>query len=300
MKRLIWLAQAGLFYCFTWLVACIPAGQVDRAGAAVGRLMYRVLGRRRRVAEDGIRQSLPFMQRHPAWQGGDASPERLARQTFENIGRSLVEATRLYHGKGEPLVRQLELRGKEHFDAALARGKGIMFLTGHCGNWELGAIGFALLCRIHLAVVARKQDNPYLNRMVERMRQQYDNRIIYKQGALREMLTVFRHNGAVGLLVDQAVIPDEGCLIRFLGRPAWASKAPVTMAQKTGVAVLPSFIHRAGERQIITINPALQFSDDASPAGVAANVQLYSSCIEEQIIAHPTDWYWVHRRWKRA
>ena len=300
MKRLIWLLQAAAFYTITWLVSLIPAGQVERAGAALGLLMRRVLGSRRRVAEDGIARSLEYMRAQPEWTCTLPTAAEIARETFKNLGRSLLEASRLYHGKGKLLLGQIELRGMEHFEAARARGKGVIFLTGHCGNWELGALGFSVHCKIPVSVVARRQNNPYLNRMVERMREQYDNRIIYKQGALRVMLSVIRKNGAVGMLVDQAVLPEEGCLIRFLGRPAWASKAPVAMAQKTGVAVLPCFIHRDGSRHVITFYPEIQFSSDQSEEGLTANVQLYSSYIERFIVSHPTDWYWVHRRWKRA
>ncbi|MGE3259972.1 MAG: lysophospholipid acyltransferase family protein, partial [Geobacter sp.] len=128
----------------------------------------------------------------------------------------------------------------------------------------------------------------------------YDNSIIYKQNALRNMLSVIRKKGVVGLLVDQAVLPEEGCLINFLGRPAWASRVPVVLARKTGVPVLPVFMYREGGRYVIDIQPMLVFSDVGDEAAVQADVQRYSAEIERFIVRHPTDWYWVHRRWKRT
>jgi len=111
---------------------------------------------------------------------------------------------------------------------------------------------------------------------------------------------VIRKQGVVGLLIDQAVFPEEGALIPFLGRTAWASKVPVVLARKTGVGVLPIFTHREGEKLVITINPACVFEGPDTDEGMAADVKRYSEYIERAIIAHPTDWYWVHRRWKRA
>ena len=151
-----------------------------------------------------------------------------------------------------------------------------------------------------MSVVARRQNNPWLNRMVEKMRLRYNNLIIYKENAFRGMLAVIRKNGIIALLVDQAVYPEDGALIDFLGRKAWASKAPVLLARKTGAAVLPAFIHREAGRHIVDIYPELSFSGDRHDSGIAADVQKYSSIIADFIARHPVDWYWVHRRWKRA
>lgn len=300
MKKLSWLLQVALLYGFTWLVALVPEQVADRVGSRVGLLMHRLLGSRRRIAVENISRTLEYMRAQPEWSCPLETPAEIAREVFRNLGRSLVEVCRLYHGRGNDLIDRIEVRGREHYDAARAKGKGLIFLTGHCGNWELVALAYARLFNSSMSVVARRQNNPYLNTMVERMRMHYDNRVIYKDNALKNMISVIRSNGTIGLLVDQTVFPEEGCLISFLGRPAWASKGPVLLARKTGVAIVPAFIHREGDRHVIDLYPALQFSGDASEEGWKADVQLYSSAIERFITAHPTDWYWVHRRWKRT
>lgn len=300
MKQVVWLLQVVVLYGFTWLVALIPETFADRLGGRVGLVMYRLLGSRRRIAEQNIASTLDYLRSQPEWNCDLTTAEEIAREVFYNLGRSLVETCRLYHGKGAALIDRIEVRGREHYEAARAKGTGLIFLTGHCGNWELVALAYARLFNSQMSVVARRQNNPYLNRMVERMRMRYDNRVIYKDNALRNMIAVIRQKGVVGLLVDQAVLPEEGCLIRFLGRPAWASRAPVLLARKTGVAVVPAFIHREGDRHVIELQPALEFSPAADDDAMVADVQRYSSVIERFIVAHPTDWYWVHRRWKRT
>lgn len=300
IRQLFWLLQALLFYCGTWLVALLPERLVSHVGSALGLLMYRMLFRRRHIAEDNIAKSLEYMRSQPGWGCSIPDAAGIAREVFRNIGQSLVETCRLYHGKGDGLIQRIEMRGRQHYEAARNRGKGLIFLAGHCANWELGALGFGRLLQTPVSAVARRQDNPFLNRMVEQMRMRYDNRVIYKDQALRQMLGVIRRQGVVGLLVDQAVLPAEGTLIQFLGRPAWATRAPVVLAGRTGAPVLPVFAHREKDRLVIEISPELVFNGSTDDQSLAEDVQRYSRIIEEWIVRHPTDWYWVHRRWKRT
>lgn len=300
MKPIIWAVQAALFYFLTLLAALLPASISYRAGGLAGRLIPLLLPKRRAIVIDSISRTLPFMQRHPLWTSTGSSAEQIARETFTNLGRSLIEVCRLYHGRGEDIFGRIEFRGREHFDAAHAKGKGVVILTGHCGNWELLGLGFSRRLSGTMSVVARRQNNPYLNRMVEKMRMRYNNSVIYKQGALKGMLSVFKKGGTIGLLADQAVFQEEGALIDVLGRKAWASKAPAIIAQKSGATVLPTFIHREEGRFVITINPAHRFSGDMSAEGIRAETQALSRYVEDFIVAHPSQWYWLHRRWKRT
>jgi KDO2-lipid IV(A) lauroyltransferase len=300
MKKIFWALQAAFFYLLTLLAALLPASLSYRAGTCVGSLMSLLLPKRRAIAVDNIRQALPCMIRHPLWSYHSNDPEVIAGDMFRNLGLSLMEVCRLYHGRGQDVLERIDIHGLEHYEAAKARGKGVVFLTGHCGNWELVALAFSSLVGSPMSVVARRQNNPYLNHMVEVMRGRYNNSVIYKQGAFRAMLSVLRKNGNIGLLADQAVFPEEGVLIDVLGRKAWASKAPAIIAQKTGAAFLPSFIHRQGKRFVITVGAAHQFSNDFSEEGIRLETKTLSRYVEEFIISHPDQWYWVHRRWKRA
>jgi len=300
VRGVVWYLSATLYRVGIGLVSFTPLSQIHRVGGGLGLLIRLLLPSRRRVAEEGIASTIDWMRRHPQWGGKDASPRELARETFKNIGRSLLETCLIYAGKGGGLIDRIEMRGVEEYHRAREKGRGVILLTGHCGNWELVALGFSRLMQTPMAVVARRQNNPYLNRLVEQVRLQFDNRIIYKEGALREILKTIARNGVVGMLVDQAVIPEEGVKIDFLGRPAWCAKSPVLIARKSGVPVVPAFTHREGGRHIITFFPEISFVDDDSPEGVTENVRRYSAAIERFIVMHPTSWYWVHRRWKRA
>jgi len=300
MKPIIWALQIAVFYIFTLVMSAIPERHINSVGRRVGLFMHYVLAKRRKIAIDNIRQALPFMKRHPAWSCPWETPEEIARETFIHLGISLVETCHFYHGKGDNIIDAIEVRGREHYDAARSKNKGLVFVTGHCGNWEVVALAFSRLFNDSMSVIARRQNNPYLNSMVEKMRMHYKNSVIYKQGSLRQIIGVLKKQGVIGILADQAVFVEEGVLIEVLGRKAWATKAPIIIAQKTGVPLVPAFIHREKDRHVITISPEYIPSGGMSEAGIQSDVQALSRYLEDFVCAHPQNWYWVHRRWKRA
>jgi KDO2-lipid IV(A) lauroyltransferase len=299
MKSIFWAAQAAVFYLLTWLASLVPLALSDRLGALVGRFIFLILPKRGAVVLDNLNRALPFMQCHPLWNPATPDTRELTRVSFENLGIYLMEISRLYQGRDAGAMGRIELRGRENLDKARAKGKGVICFSGHCGNWEVMALALANLSGGG-AVVARPQQNPYLERMVTRMRMRYQSRVLDKQGALRGILKALKQGELVGILADQAVVPDEGVLISVMGRSAWASRAPAIVARSSGAAVVPVFIHREGGRQIVTFHPEYPYCAEAGEEGIRSYIQGLSRYIEDFVVAHPTQWYWMHRRWKRA
>ncbi|HIJ81879.1 MAG TPA: lysophospholipid acyltransferase family protein [Desulfuromonadales bacterium] len=300
MKRIVWALQTVLFYLITRSVSLIPQRFGSGAGRRIGLILFRLLASRRRIAIDNISRVLPFMKNHPLWPGTFETAEEVARETFMNLGRSIVEVCRLYHGMGDTLIDSIEVRGREHLEQARQKHKGLILVSGHCGNWELMSLSIKRLFNENMWAVARHQNNPYLHSVVEKFRMVYGNRVIYNKLALRQILSVLKSGEIVGMLTDQAVFQDNGVLVDVLGRKAWANKAPVTIAQKTGAPLIPAFIHRENGRHVITIYPAYELCGDVSNDGIAKDIQALSRYLDDFVCAHPTEWYWVHRRWKRT
>jgi KDO2-lipid IV(A) lauroyltransferase len=212
----------------------------------------------------------------------------------------LVEVIKIYYGLGKKIFDSVKIEGIDNMEIATSKGKGILFLTGHCGNWELLALVSSVKLS-GLAVVARPVDNPYVNNFIENVRRKYGNRVIRKQGALKSILQTLKSNGCVGILMDQAVTREEGFVIDFLGRGAWTSKIPAIIARKTGAAVLPAFIHRTDEGHKVRISPEVELSrDDDTEQAVREDTVKLTGYIEEYIKEHPAEWLWIHRRWKRV
>lgn len=300
MKKIIWVIQAAAFYLFTRVVAAIPLRLSPATGRFIGQILFRLLARRRAIALDNIRQALPFMKHHPSWNGDFETAEEITLATFINLGRSIVEVCQLYHGKGDYLIDTMIVHGLDNFRQAKDKNIGVLCISGHCGNWELISLSFNKYLGESPWAIARKQNNPYLNTIVEKMRMGYGNKVIYTKSALKQMLGVIRNNGVIGMLTDQAAGEQNGILIDFLGRKAWALKAPIVIAHKTGVPIIPVFGYREHNRHTLTFHSEYTPCSDHSDAGVSHDIQALARHLEEFVCAHPAQWYWVHRRWKNA
>ena len=299
MKQFLWRLQAFFLQGVIWLLSWVPAAITPWIGRRLGQLFMLIAPKRVAIAQDNVKRVAGFIGEHPRWGGGAVDPKQIVQGMFYHLGQSIVEIGQLYYGRAGYLVTTIELRGVEHYHRAKAKGTGVLLLTGHCGNWEVVGTAFSMLFKTSLSVVARKQNNPYLNAFIEKIRNRYNNVVIYKQNAVRGLLGVLRSAGIAVLLVDQALQPEEGgVLIPFLGRPAWTARTPVVVARKTGAAVVPAFSFREGEHHVIEFHPEVHFGQGDDEAGVAADVALYSQALESFVVAHPTNWFWLHKRWK--
>ncbi len=291
MKRLLWILQTAgvliIFFPFSFLPGA--------AGGSLGILLYRLWASRRRIALDNLMKSSVWKEHSLT-----GSPEEVIKESFRNLGRSFVEVVKMYYGRGNKIIDKTVIKGMENFESARAKGKGVLFITGHCGNWELLAIASSYK-RFPVSVVARPLNNPYLNRILEMARARFGNRVVYKKGALRDMISTLKNGGCVGILMDQAVVPGEGYVIDFLGRGAWTTKMPALIARKTGASVVPAFIRRTGKTHEITVYPEVVLSSNSDrEEAVKDDTRKFSAYIEAYIRENPSQWLWLYKRWKRA
>ncbi len=294
-RRVRWYSVPPLFILLSLPICLIPQRLVPPLGGMTGTLLYYLLGRNRRTAVLNIANTFPFFACHPLWNNAWGTPEQIARRAFANFGRSLFEAVKIYYGLGWPILEAVEFRGLENYRKAREKGKGVIFVTGHCGNWEVLALSFG--ARIdRLAVVGNFQRSAYVSGLLQKLRRNFGNRIIHKEGAVREIISAVRRQENVGILVDQSVQPSEGVVMDFLGRGAWIATIPARIAEKTGVPLMPTFIHREGGRHVVTFHPQLDFHH----GDIVEMTREISRSIENQIVQHPDEWLWVYRRWKRA
>ncbi len=290
MKKALWALQAASLLILSFPFSLLPV----RAGELLGILLYHVWRSRRSIAVDNLRRSVELGAISLA-----RSPEEVIRDNFRNLGRSFIEVVRVYYGTGRTILDRIVIKGIEHFEHARAKGKGILLITGHCGNWELLAI-MASYRVAPISVVVRPLNNPYLDRLLLNARSRFGNKVIDKKGALRAILTALKEGGIIGILMDQSVLPDEGYVIDFLGRGAWTTRMPALLARKTGAAAVPAFIRRTEEGHEITVYPEIELSQNSNhDEAVREDTERFSRYIEDYIKENPSQWLWIHRRWKR-
>jgi Kdo2-lipid IVA lauroyltransferase/acyltransferase len=294
MKRVLWFLEFLLLVFITLPIALLPYRVSLKAGEALGMLLYFLWAGRRKIAIENLRGAVS--------RGAitlRSSPEAEIRKNFRNLGKSFVEVLKIYYGLEGHIIDSVEVRGAENFRKAYEKGAGVILITGHCGNWELNALSLSVkLAKIH--GVARRVDNPYLNRLVERTREKYGNSVIYKKGALKRILQALKRNEVVGILMDQSVLTSEGVLADFLGKKDYTMKTPAVIARKTGSPVVPVFIRRVNDGHVVEIGAEITPDPSGdSELAVFNDTVHFSAAIEEYIRRNPSEWLWIHRRWKR-
>ncbi len=180
----------------------------------------------------------------------------------------------------------------------MARGRGIFFLTGHFGNWELLAATHGL-AGFGLSVVVRPLDNPYLEALIARARERSGLRAISKREAVQGVRAALARGECIGILLDQDAGRD-GVFVPFLGHPASTSRALAVLAIKTRAPVVPAFIHRlpdGGHELVLDPEIPLAITGDLDH-DIEVNTARFTEAIERHVLAHPEQWFWVHRRWK--
>jgi KDO2-lipid IV(A) lauroyltransferase len=244
------------------------------------------------VAEANLRLALP--------EADAGTRERIIRGVYRSLGRVAQAVARMPRLNAGNISDWVRYEGFEHYETALAKGKGVLFMTAHLGNWELSAFAHALFGN-PMHVMVRPLDNPWLDRLVEAYRTSCGNRTIRKQDSARHVFQLLRRNEAVGILVDQNTAGEDGVFVDFFGVKASATAGFVKIAMRTGAAVIPGFAFwvPAEKRYVLHFYPPLEMSPGAGgQAAVEANTQKCQDFLERVIREHPDQWLWIHRRWK--
>jgi KDO2-lipid IV(A) lauroyltransferase len=272
------------------IVRVTPDVLVRAAGTALGLAFYAVDGAHRRIALQNLATAFP--QRSPS------ERTAIARRAFAHFGRLLMELLKFATLTPDRMLARVQIDGEERARSAYAQGKGVIFVTGHFGFWELQALVHAV--RVEpVGVVGRALDNPGLNRLLEEIRQRTGNTVIYRKGTLRRILRMLQEGHGVAVLIDQHIMTRDAIYVDFFERPAATTSAIAALALRNGAPVVPVFALPAGGgryRMIYDhpIDPPRADADDA----VREFTQRCTDVLEMYVRRDPHLWLWMHRRWR--
>jgi KDO2-lipid IV(A) lauroyltransferase len=225
--------------------------------------------------------------------------EELARATFRHFVRFAWEILELLLASRAYLKAKFVVLGQEHVDAALALGKGMIAITAHAGNWEYTVFGYGLT-RQPVTVVGREMDHPLGARLARFLRERGGNRMVDKQGGMKEILGHLKQNRVVGIVIDQNTAAEGGLLVDFFGKPARTTPVAAILARRMGAPVLPVFSRRLPDgRHLMAILPPLPLekTEDVQE-DIRRHLVLQSLAIEAWVRTAPDQYLWLHRRWK--
>lgn len=274
------------------LVARLPLGLAQALGRALGRLGWALAGGERRKALEGLAIAFP--------EKSDQERRAIGRAAFAHLGAAALEAANLRAtGEGLRALVAWPAEDRARFEAALARGRGVVFVSGHVGNWELLARRVArdgFRCQS----IAKETSDPRLTRLVERFRERGGVRSIWRgqDGAARAMLRALRQGEVLGLVIDQDT-KVQSVHVPFFGRLASTPRAAADLALRTGAAVVVGFCQREGKGYRLHMEevPVPDAAADREAAAVALTARL-TERIEAAIRRAPEQWVWMHRRWR--
>ena len=285
-----WLEYAAVCVSLQ-VLEILPQGTARSLASAVSRVLYVLSPKLRKTAEFNLRLAFP------EW--SESQRQQVIRNMTSNLGRMAAEFARMPKYSAANIQELVVLDGHENFLQGHKQGKGVLYLTGHIGAWELSSFAHALY-GYPLHYMARPLDNHKLDKLVNRYRSLSGNRPIYKNESARVMLKVLKDAGTVGILADQNTMPSEGVFVDFFGTSACSTTGLARVALHTGAAVVPGYAYwdEAIKKYRLRFEPPVELVRTGdNERDIFENTQKFTKVLEEIIRKYPDQWVWVHGRW---
>jgi len=282
-------------YAAVWLIlkglGVLPRPLARSFAAAVARILYALLPKLQKPAEINLRIAFPD------WT--DTQRKAVIRGMIRNLGWMAAEFARLPKLTKENIEQVVILDGHENFLEGHRRGKGVLYLTGHIGAWELSSFAHALY-GYPLHYMARRIDNQRIDALVNGYRCLSGDSPIFKNESARVMLKVLKEAGTVGILADQNTMPEEAVFVDFFGKPASTTTGIARVALHTDAAVVPGYAVWDANLQKYRLRfepPVVLIRTGDPERDVLENTQKFTKVIEDIIRKYPEQWVWIHGRW---
>jgi len=226
--------------------------------------------------------------------------KKILREAFQSLFFTAAEFVRLPRVIGDIESRIRVVPDDGPVARALARGKGVIYLVSHIGNWELLAHRGLYISQWRLASVARPLRNPLIYGEIERLRCINGAVVLKKKQVIREIIERLRRNWCVAILMDQYA-GRKSPFVPFFGRPVSTIPVVARLAVKTGAAVVPVFSvrRRFGLLDLCVCEEVPVSNSGDREADIIENCTRFNRVIEEWVRRYPGHWLWMHRRWRR-
>lgn len=262
-------------------------------GGLFGVLAYTALVKYRNVTIDNLRSVF-------AHEKSEKEINKIARDVFCNLGKTAAECLSLRKFNAKAVKRLIKEEDYRPLKAILSKGKGIVVLASHFGNWEMSSIG-GVACGLDVTIIARRIYYPPYNKFLVSIRGDKGVKTLYRddKNVLRKSLSALKSNGVLGVAPDQDVDSIDGVFVNFFGKPAYTPTGPVIIAMLSGAPIVPTFMMREnGRSRLFVEEPIYIEKTDDRGRDIIKYTQKWSDVVEKYIRMYPSQWVWMHRRWK--
>ncbi len=255
----------------------------------LGILTYYFLKRSRLIVLDNLSRCFPEK---------DAKEiRRIARESFRNQAKNLIEVVSLSKINLSRLQTLVSAEGLDNLSNALKEGKGVLILSAHLGNWELLGVYLSMV-GYPINVIARRIYDERLNNILVNLRESKGVKCILRSESVYQVLRCLRRNEALGVLIDQDT-KVQGVFVEFFGRLAYTPQGLAALSLRTGAIVVPGFIVRVGNKHKVIIKKKVELKrSQDEKQDIKDNTQIFTKIIESMISSYPSQWVWMHERWK--
>jgi KDO2-lipid IV(A) lauroyltransferase len=266
-------------------------GRAGRIGERIGTLGYAPLKIRRTVVEKQLAAAFPEKSAEEI--------DRIARATYGHLGRTSIETAVLPSYSPKQIIGLFEeVNGWSIVEERIARGRGLIVVTGHLGNWELG--GAYLAARgLPIDAVARHMANPLFDKYLTKTRERIGMTVVHDEDAVRRVPRSLRSGRAVAFLFDQGAIGLASTWVPFFGRYAKTPRGPAVFALRLGSPIVfGAALRRPSGKYQLTFEPIDVHETGDREADIDKIVTDYSDTLERWVRRAPEQYLWAHRRWK--
>ena len=219
----------------------------------------------------------------------------IVNNMWSNYGRILSEYVYIKQFKKNNFNQFIKIEGLNYLNEIKNNNEQVVFISGHFNNFELMAMEIEK-AGINLCAIYRPLNNPFLNIVMERIRKNYicKNQIKKGKSGTRDLLSLFKENFSVALMIDQRV--SEGENIKLFNRSAKTTTIPAQLVKKYGCSVVPVYIERVKKYNFeLSFNRPIKFDNNFSIEQISLEL---NKILEKMILKNPDQWIWSHNRWK--
>ena len=274
-----------------FLIHSLPLSIREFLGRCIGLFWFDVLRIRRRDAIENVLRVYPEYSRHEA--------KKLARKSLIHMGYTIIEFCSFPFWDVEDIRSRFKTEGLDKLHEGLKKEKGVLLLSAHIGNGDLGSAALSASgLPVHL--VSKLFKSRWLNDFWFKAREQHGTKFIPPRRSSYEILKALKKNEMVIFVLDQYTGPPNGVLTNFFGQKTGTAFGPALFAQRSQATVIPAYSYRKkfGEYVIVVMDPIAFVEKSTKEETLRYNTQQYNEAIEKMVLHKPEQWMWVHRRWK--
>jgi KDO2-lipid IV(A) lauroyltransferase len=276
-----------------WISIQLSRQKRTSLGKIVGNFLRILSPKREKITLENIKRAFP--EQSSSWHN------KIMKESYHNLGITMVELLALKSFDDNDIREYIKYSNIDMINELHSRGKGVILLSGHFGNWELLAYSAGLFSGLPALIIVKPQKNQVADELLNSYRTQRGNSVISMYNAAFTIFKQLKKGGVVALLADQSATKDKDIYIDFFGIPAATYESPAELALKLNVPIVMGFAVRQNDGTYSVDLQEIKHDDlEHTKEGIEELTRRHVSALESAVRANPGHWAWQHRKWKHT